>query len=290
MRIAHISDVHVKWPAGRGGPWYRYLNKRVLGGLNLLLHRSHPIEIMEALVADLRGDPPDHLVVSGDLTNLAFEAEFERARGYIDAIGLPPERVSLIPGNHDTYTRGSYRERLLEAAFADYLGGPDVTWPRKQVREGVAFVSTTSCVPTPWFRAWGRMGAEQLARVGALLREESGFKVVLVHHPPLLWNGEPDRPSHGNKDGAELLRVCREGGAHMLLCGHVHRNYSYVLEGGLRIECAGSATEAPKAFGQRATYNRYLVEDGALKEHEVRAFHPTAKQFTNLRTTSLQTA
>ena len=292
MELAHISDLHVRWRVGQAGPWHGFLNKRVLGGLNLLLKRSHPVTIMEALVADLRAAPPDHLAITGDLTNLALAAEFARARELIDAIELPPARISLIPGNHDTYTRGAYRGQLFEQAFAEVLAAaepvaPDAAWPRVQRQGDVLLISTTSCVPTPWFSAYGRMGAVQIARVGEALRGSgAGFKVVLVHHPPLLGNGRPDHPLRRNRDGASLVHVCQEAGADLILCGHTHRGYSTVVDGPrpLRIVCGGSTTSAPRALGEKATYNRYQIEGGALRAITVRGYDPATGRFEHVAT------
>lgn len=287
MLIAHASDLHIRWSPG-GGPSLRdVLSKRLLGRLNLAVGRRHPSVIVDALFADLAVEPPDHLILTGDFTNLALQSEFERAKAYLDRLELPPERVSLIPGNHDTYTRRSHTARLLETTFADYLDGPETVWPRLQERDQVAIVSATSCVPTPWFRAWGLLGEAQLERIGELLRASSApLKLVLAHHPPLLWNGKPDSESHGNRDGEALLRVCQDAGADLLLCGHVHKNYAYHLPTPrpLWLLVAGSATQMPNEFGRAATYNRYRIEDGRLRDVEVRAFDVELGRFRTART------
>ena len=80
MQIAHLSDVHVIWPAGSGGPWYGYLNKRVLGWLNLRFKRSHSVEILEAAVADLAQDPPDHLGVQRPVDRAPVDRHTDRSR------------------------------------------------------------------------------------------------------------------------------------------------------------------------------------------------------------------
>jgi 3',5'-cyclic AMP phosphodiesterase CpdA len=279
--LAHLSDVHVRWGPGSGGPWYRYANKRILGRLNMLVGRSHSEDILEAAVEDLRRDPPDHLALTGDVSNLSLDAEFIRARGILARAELPAERISLIPGNHDTYTCGAYRARSFERAFAGILG-EGVVWPRVQRLGEVLVVSTTSSVPTPWFTAYGRMGAAQLEQVAGLLAaSEARFKVVLVHHPPLEGDGRPDMLLRRNRDGARLIEVCRAGGADLILCGHTHRAFDWTVEGPrpLRIFCAGSTTKPPARLGDAATYNRYRVEDGRLVAVEVRGYDPGRGRF-----------
>lgn len=287
MEVAHLSDVHVPAPRHARARWHEYLNKRWIGGLNLLLHRKHPEELLEAAVADIARHPPDHLVVTGDLSNLALDGEFARAREHLDATNVPPERVSLIPGNHDAYVASAYRQRRFERAFAPYVGGEDVVWPRAQTEGEVLFVSTNSSEPTPWFTAHGRLGPEQLAEVERLLREsEAAFKVVLVHHPPLLGTGKLDGRWRRNRDGPALVRICQESGADLILCGHTHVPFRYVVPGGakpLHVICGGSTTYPVKEVGVGGTYNRYTIEGGRLAKIEVRAFDPALGAFRTLR-------
>lgn len=285
MELAHISDLHVTAPLG---PWWGLLNKRWIGALTLL-RRAHPHEVMQAVVDDLRRDPPDHLAVTGDLTNLALDAEFARARDYLAEIGLPPERLSIIPGNHDTYVRGPYRARRFEHHMAPLLGHADgdLAWPRAQRRDGLLFVSLTSCVPTPWFTAYGRVDPSHLEQARALLADDGAtFRVVLVHHPPLQGHGGPDFLWRRNLDGRAVLDVCREAGADLVLCGHTHAPFRYDVPGlprRLLISCAGSTTKKPSRLGAAATYNRYRIEDGRLVEVEVRGFCPERREFVHLR-------
>ena len=62
------------------------------------------------------------MVITGDVSNLALEKEFDLVRTFLaDDLGLPAERVSLVPGNHDTYTGGSHRSQRFARAFAPHL-------------------------------------------------------------------------------------------------------------------------------------------------------------------------
>jgi 3',5'-cyclic AMP phosphodiesterase CpdA len=285
VELAHVSDLHLRWERGAAGvPVSGYLNKRVLGWLNLTFHRSHPPEIAAALLEDLRERPPDHLALTGDVTNLALPGEFDQARAWLEGTGLSAERVSLIPGNHDTYTRDSVG--AFEDVFDAWLGA-GASWPRIQRVGPLLLVSTTSCVPTPWFQAWGRMGEEQLAAIEDALRTEAPLKVVLVHHPPLLAKGRPEKRRRGNQDAEALLALCR-GQADLVLCGHTHRAFHHVVEGPrpLHVLCAGSTTSLPRALGIAATYNRYRFVDGVFQGYEVRGFDPDAGRFAHVRDVS----
>ena len=121
--LAHLSDPHLPpMPVAR----FRDLaNKRALGYLNWTRnrHKYHRREVLDALVADLRAQQPDHVAVTGDLVNLALEAEFAPSRAWLESVGAA-EHVTVIPGNHDAYVRAT-SHRAAEA-WDDYLRGDKV--------------------------------------------------------------------------------------------------------------------------------------------------------------------
>ncbi len=70
MRIAHFSDLHVLALDGVGA--WRFLNKRLTGWMNLRLKRSHKHHEshVRAVAREITRAHVDHVVVTGDLTNL----------------------------------------------------------------------------------------------------------------------------------------------------------------------------------------------------------------------------
>ncbi len=100
LRIAHISDLHVLSP--RGVEWRSIVfNKRITGYANLLLSRGRVYrrELLDAVLAEAAARA-DHVVVTGDITNLSLEPEFEAARSLLAGVARAVE-VSVVPGNHD---------------------------------------------------------------------------------------------------------------------------------------------------------------------------------------------
>ena len=69
--------------------------------------------MLDALVSDLQAQAPDQIAVTGDLVNLALEAEFAPARAWLESVGAA-DRVTVIPGNHDAYVRAT-RHRFAES-------------------------------------------------------------------------------------------------------------------------------------------------------------------------------
>jgi 3',5'-cyclic AMP phosphodiesterase CpdA len=149
--LAHLSDPHLPpMPV----PRLRDLaGKRAFGYLNWRRNRQdvHRRDVLDALVSDLQAQSPDQIAVTGDLINIALEAEFAPARAWLESLGTP-DRVTLIPGNHDTYVRAT-QHRFAEA-WGNYLrsdGAPDgsVTFPSLRRRGPLALISTSTAVPTP---------------------------------------------------------------------------------------------------------------------------------------------
>ena len=77
---------------------------------------------MRAIAREIKRAGVDHVAVTGDLTNLALETEFEAVRELLeDELGLHPSEVSVVPGNHDLYTRGAMRGRRFVRYFGAYV-------------------------------------------------------------------------------------------------------------------------------------------------------------------------
>src|SRR5580704_3333994 len=111
--LAHLSDPHL--PPLPSPRLSELMGKRAFGYLNWTRnrHRYHRRDVLDVLVSDLQAQVPDHIAITGDLVNLALEAEFAPARAWLEDIGSP-ERVTVVPGNHDAYVRAT-RHRFTEA-------------------------------------------------------------------------------------------------------------------------------------------------------------------------------
>ncbi len=245
MRVAHFSDLHLL--ALDGVRFRDFLNKRWIGGLNLLANRTrhHDSKIFEALVQDLNQVGVDHAICTGDLTNLALESEFRLARSYFDGIALGTDNVTVIPGNHDAYVRSGLAH--FHTLFADYCcsdtdgawtwpskRGDDPTriWPIVRVRGPIAIIGLRSSKQTPWFTAYGRLEKIQLERLYNILTSEQmadKLRIIAIHHPPA--GPESKRRGRGLRDHAALAAVLAETGAELVIHGHEHRDLRYQLYG-----------------------------------------------------------
>jgi len=281
MRIAHLSDVHVL--DLEGVRFWRFFNKRLTGLANLMGRRrgAHPTELLERLVAGLVADPVDHVVITGDLTNLSLESELARAREAIAPLG-GRDRLSVIPGNHDVYTRGAARARRFEAYFGDLMWGEgdEREYPWYKDLGPVALLGFSSAIATPPLFAHGRVGDAQLERLTAVARRARSserYCVGLVHHNLHPRGTRKDR-MHGLRDREALIAGCQAAHVDLLLHGHTHVAHRFE-RGGLDVIGCGSSTWNSEDPAHTARYNVYRIEDGRLAETEVRIYDFERERF-----------
>lgn len=232
LTLAHFSDVHL---TGVEGFEPRYWNvKRGLGYLNWRRSRRlvHRRDVADALVADARAHGVDHFAVTGDLVHLGLPEELNAARSWLYTLGSP-DRVSVVPGNHDIYTARMHGASCL-ASWAPYLascadgerlapfeGG---SFPYVRKLGAVALVGLNSSLPRAPFVAAGRLGRDQIERTGHVLerlRKEGLIRVVLIHHPPLPGLAPRLRAL---EDSEAFEATLRRHGAELVLHGHNHRD------------------------------------------------------------------
>lgn len=260
--LAHLSDPHLPpLPAAR----LRDLaGKRALGYLNWTRnrHKYHRREVLDALVADLQVQQPDHIAVTGDLVNLALESEFSPAQAWLESVGAP-QQVTVIPGNHDAYVRAT-RHRFA-GTFGDYLRGDaavdGATFPFLRRRGPLALIGVSSAVPTLPLMATGTLGRAQLDaldKVLAQLSSEQAFRVLLVHHP-LQSNSRIKRLT----DSRQLRALLKRHGVELVLHGHDHIHSTMWVDGAdRRIPAIGvpSASALAHRHYPAAAYNLFTIE------------------------------
>jgi 3',5'-cyclic AMP phosphodiesterase CpdA len=302
LTFAQLSDPHLSsLDAAR---WRDLANKRLLGYLSWRRRRrlEHRSEVLEALRRDLLGMRPGHLVITGDLTQIALPDEFRQARAWLDSLGSPGE-VTVVPGNHDAYVYVSWMQGLSQ--WQPYLVSDDTSrggeadtaetvFPSLRVRGPVAFIGLSSARPSAPLLATGRLGESQLKRLETMLeqtRSQGLFRVVLLHHPPV--PGE-ERWRKRLTDAAQLCAVIARQGAELVLHGHRHRSVQSRIEiPGTHVPVFGipSASSIGLRSGRMAQYHLYTVHasDTAWElELEVRGYAAETERFVTQATSRME--
>ena len=305
IRIAHFSDTHVL--SLKGVSMREFLNKRMTGAVNLALNRSkhYRVEVFEQLLDAVLAVEPDHSVCTGDLVNLALEPEFIKVHELLTE-RFESNQLTLVPGNHDYYTKGAVHEGLFEKYFKEYLPqdlasdtGFDASdslsspehlsdsdssseYPISRDLGDVVIFGLSSAIPTPSFMATGEIGVEQRRRLKDLLQHpkaQDSFKLLMLHHPLF---AEPSRRfDHMRrlKDAEELIHDLDldENHPDLVIHGHNHEFKRQALpQTDTPVVQVGSASRAGK---KKAEFHIYVIEDQNLIRVERHIHNPETGVF-----------
>jgi len=304
MRLAHCSDLHLL--SHDGARWLDLANKRWIGAMNLLSNRSrhYHVAAFDDMIADLNAQGVDHLICTGDVTNLALRQEFAFARDKFDQLALGTQGVTVIPGNHDAYVAEGVA--LFGELFGDFATSDDgwawtaadagegetadeLRWPIVRVRGDLALIGTSTSRQTPWFTAYGRLGDAQLARLARVLRDPrlaGKTRVVAIHHPPAGKRAESK--IRGLRDHAAFAAVIAEGGADLIVHGHEHRDMTEALPGPTKpvpVRGIASGTYEHNKPARTARYRVYELVEGQVIGEAVRVWDRERRVFVPEPTT-----
>lgn len=294
LRIAHVSDLHVLAPAGVE-LWRVLFNKRVTGYANLLTKRGRVYrrEHLLAVVAEAAARA-DQLVVTGDITNLSLEGEYEEARRLLDDVAGSTE-VTVVPGNHDIYLPAVHHERRFPHHFSAFMRSdlpelaldlPAGPFPSVKLRGPAALIGLSSAVPRPPFVSAGHLGHAQLdalARVLAHPEVARRTPVVLLHHSPFDSRFRLEQLRGGLVDAHGLRGALHGLSRGLVLYGHLHVRQHHRLKtgaGALDAVCASAAPLEHPDDRVRAGFNLYqLADDGSIASLEAWVREPASGSF-----------
>ena len=304
FRLAHVTDPHFR--GFDGLTLGAFAGKRAIGLLNLAVNRRrhHKTELLAALGDDLRAEAPDHMALTGDLSNISLDGEWRAALRWLEQQGAAPATVTVIPGNHDAYVAEVVRAGAFEKLFGQFQTG-DVDgvasgaggngagdgdtrqrYPFVRLRGPLALIGVNSCVATGDLGAWGEVGAEQLARLEALLGHAEvarRIRVVLIHHPPVMHKGGEAR---NLKDRARWRRCSRAPAPTSCCTATTTATSARILPGagGRRIPIIGAGS-ASYAGGpeKRARYNIYELDESGQITLVTRAHDEASDRFKEVR-------
>ena len=205
-------------------------------------------ELLEVLVQELLEDPPDALLLTGDLTlNGERESHLELAQRLLPLrqAGIP---VLVIPGNHDisnAFSSGYNRDKLYDVR--------SVTWQEfGEIYQNCGYGEATSRDTASlsyryplsqdlWLlmvdtNLYDREGARSIPQNAGALSPETlrwieeqlqearrqGAEVITATHHNLLSHSERLQEGYTLDNAEEMLALCQDYGVRLNLSGHVH--------------------------------------------------------------------
>ncbi len=231
FRLAHISDLHfsrLTWNPSQ------FLSKRWLGNLNLLLARRHTFDPdgLTTLFPIFHEKKVDAVLITGDLTSTSHKEEFLQAQEFVQNLRKEKFQVFTLPGNHDHYTQGAFREKRFYQFF-------DATYPSAESPLGPLSLKDDQLTATFLGHKWWLVALDT-ALATSLLSSNGYFSfdleqkleralkqipddhnVILINHFPLFCN-ESQRKSLLRREALQKL-LERFPRIRLFLHGHTHR-------------------------------------------------------------------
>lgn len=270
--IIHISDLHFhSYPQKLS----EFNAKRILGATNLLIRRARefPLKRAKLLVEIIQKMEWDHLVISGDITQLSLEKEFSLAREILDPLLIKSERVTVIPGNHDRYINQHDGTDLFTKYFGEFFGKNEIHVSK--INQKWVLVGWDSAHPNDLRTAAGTVKNITIQATEKLLQnfpDQTNF--IVVNHYPLTFpeDWKFDR-SHELYNLVPVRNwILQNSQIRLYLHGHIHLNWVHRLprDSAPELLLVNSAASCSKLYnGQSSSFHQIVLEDSKVKVNPI---------------------
>jgi 3',5'-cyclic-AMP phosphodiesterase len=206
---------------------------------------------------------PDAVLVSGDLSEHATNAEYRQVRELLAPLGAP---VYVLPGNHDD--RATLRQHFgLPGAAREPVQYSADLGPIRLV-----VVDTTIPLEVP-----GALDAERLGWLDAELSAAPGMPTLVAMHHPAHTTGIPAWDEFGLVRGAQRAFaevIARHPQVRRVVAGHFHRTITAELAGRPALIVPSTYAQLRLTFDSAAEFVHeppgfalHAVVDGELVSH-----------------------
>jgi len=293
-RIFHATDLHFhvrpSWKQILFEPkrWIGMFNLHVMGRA-----KTFSFDVQSSIINEVHRHQPDHVIITGDLTTIATEEEFQLAQQTLKplltkqsqpslALAHSPSPSSssssnsfisyLIRGNHDVYTKTSASMKLFEKYFGDFRCK---TAELMKIAPGLSIFALDPCQPTS-LGSNGNYSEKQLQSLESTLAAAASPQsliLLLTHYPILDRSGRDYQsvyPWHGASNNKKLIEILRNNFHPNLLALHGHDHHGYHTKfkqnenddksQSFPIYNPGSSGRSFQSNKRAAAYNLYTVE------------------------------
>jgi 3',5'-cyclic-AMP phosphodiesterase len=241
--LAQLSDPHI------GAVW---------AGGNPVARLAAAVETVISMSVQ-----PDAVLVSGDLSDNATDAEYEQVRELLAPLRAP---LYVLPGNHDA------RAVLRRQFGVPGDGGEPVQYSAELGPVRLVVVDTTLPGEVP-----GALDAERLAWLDAELAAAPGAPTLVAMHHPAFATGVPawDAFNLPVSDRAAFAEVVgRHPHVRRVVAGHVHRTIAGEVGGRAALTVPSTYVQSRLTFrdeieiaDEPAGFVLHAVVDGEVVSH-----------------------
>lgn len=239
-----------------------------------------------AALAHVQADPPDLVLITGDITQQGFRDEFEAAARWIRAM---PEPVFVTVGNHDV----PYWDLLARLfwpwrRFEQTIGHPAHDHEHRSEGLMVRGVTTARGIQARANWSKGVIDLEQTRRAAVALSQApaGALRVLACHHPLIEMIGAP--MTGEVKRGRAAAKIFAEAGVDLVMTGHVH--VPFALPIGIGDHCSyavGCGTLSKRERGAAPGFNCVEWDEAEIR---VTAMGWVGSRFEPQRSWSLERA
>ncbi|MEZ4405107.1 MAG: metallophosphoesterase [Polyangiales bacterium] len=262
--IAHLSDPHLLEHGFERRSRREEVRLRYLNWGRAMNPATRVQRLRDALIRAWAARP-DHLLITGDLTEEGTTAQFELAAEILSESPFAPGQVTLVPGNHDIYHRRDAWLRALEGPLRPWAPTSDAH-TAVELR-GVTVFPISTVKGQSWLFSYGFMGTDPLRRIADVAGDAGGrgdAVVVPQHHAPVPLKSRFMQHFDGLRDHHEVSALLRKAPNLTVIHGHVHERRADAVEPtrGAQVYAVGAV------FDDADAVRFYRAEGGVIEAME----------------------
>jgi 3',5'-cyclic AMP phosphodiesterase CpdA len=236
------------------------------------LHCGSPFfdpQLLHHAVEEVRTLAPDLVLVGGDLTTDGYAHEFRDAQNHLAPLLSAELTTVVIPGNHDAKNVGYLHfhdsfgpgdvpgkgDRVLHLTGRLRPGDPEPEGPG----QAVTLVAMDSTKPD---LAEGEIGRERYSWIRQQYSAPADLKIFALHHHlvPVPGTG---RERNTVWDSGDVLALLAEAGVHLVLSGHKHVPFVWLLNDVLVVNSGTVSSHRLRGY-VRPSYNLLEVTEDRI--------------------------
>jgi Icc protein len=263
-RIAHVSDAHVldPRPSRTRSGWSMRVRFLSFGrpldaeGRRHKLRRS--LETAKRVGAE-------HFVLSGDLTEIGSPGEYETLAEVLHDSGIAPDRMTLVPGNHDLYGSADAWRWALAGPLAAFARNAATNVGKVVDIAGASLMPVDATFHQPVTRSAGWLPDEAMEAIERRAADSSLSQrplVVVQHHPPFLRTTSALHWIDGLVGARRMMDMLERFRHLWVFHGHLHAIVDRALGCGIARICGATAVVDDK---HEARVRIYDVRDGRIE-------------------------